>query len=93
MNQNTFLEKVADKITDLDLIGPAIFLLEVNKPLAFLGSQLGLVAQPVLNAFFSPSFTQNSIDLLADSAQLDQLITVLERRTMSESTVKGEARR
>jgi hypothetical protein len=91
MNQNSFLEKVADKITDLGLIGPAIFLLEVNKPLAFLGSQLLLVAQPTLNVFFSPSFTQNSIDLLADPAQLDQLMTDLERRTMSKATVKGDA--
>ena len=81
MNQNTFIEKVADKISELGLAGPAILLLEANKPLAFIGSQLLLVAQPTLNLFLSPSFTQNTIVLLADSRQLEQLINGLEIRT------------
>ena len=83
MNQNNFIEKVADKITELGLAGPAILLLEVHKPLAFLGSQLMLVAQPTLNGFVSRNFTQHVIDLLTDSGQLEQLITNLEIRTLT----------
>ncbi len=83
MNQNNFIKKVADKITDLGLVGPAILLLEINKPLAFFGSQLLLVAQPTLDIFLPQSLTQNSINLLSNSAQLEQLITTLETKTTS----------
>jgi hypothetical protein len=81
MKQNTFIESVADKITALGLTGPAILLLEANKPLAFISSQLLLVAQPTLDIFLSRNFTQNVVDLLADSEQLEQLITHLETKT------------
>ena len=78
MNPDNFVQKVADKITNLGLAGPAILLLEANKPLAFLGSQLLLVAQPTLNIFISPHLTQQTINLLTDSDQLEQLIQALE---------------
>jgi hypothetical protein len=81
MNPNNFVQKVADKITDLGLVGPAILLLEANKPLAFLGSQLLLVAQPTLNIFISPNLTQQTVNLLTDSQQLEQLIQTLESGT------------
>jgi hypothetical protein len=81
MNPNNFVQNVADKITDLGLAGPAILLLEANKPLAFLGSQLLLVAQPTLNIFVSPHLTQQTINLLTDSEQLEQLIQTLETGT------------
>jgi hypothetical protein len=78
MNPHNFVQKVADKISDLGLAGPAILLLEANKPLAFLGSQLLLVAQPTLNVFVSPHVTQQTINLLTDSTQLEQLIRAIE---------------
>lgn len=85
MDQANFIKKVADKITDLGLTAPAIFLLEANKPLAFVGSQLLLVAQPTLDLFFSSNFTRNMADLLADPAQMEQLITSLETSTAQSS--------
>ena len=81
MSQNNFIKKVADRITDLGLVGPAILLLEANKPLAFIGSQLLLVAQPTLDIFMPRNFTQNTINLLSDPAQLEELITTLETKT------------
>jgi len=82
----TFIHKLADKIVDLGLTGPAILLLEANKPLAFLGSQLLLVAQPTLDMFFAPSFTRQTIDLLADPEQVEQLTLALETRSLKEVT-------
>jgi hypothetical protein len=73
-----FIEKLAQKITELGLTTPAIFLLEAHKPLAFIGSQILLVAQPTIDLFFSKSFTSSAIDLLGDPAQLEQLILCLE---------------
>lgn len=90
MDQANFIERIASKITDLGLAAPAIFLLEAHKPLAFLGSQLLLVAQPTLDIFVSPPFTRNTADLLADPAQLDQLIARLEAGLGSNSN-SGEA--
>lgn len=79
VNNLTFAEKAANKITSLGLAAPAILLLEAHKPLAFIGSQLLLIVQPTLNLFLSQHFTNNTIELLADSHQFEQLITHLER--------------
>lgn len=78
MDQTGFIDKIATKIADLGLIAPAIFLLEANKPLAFIGSQLLLVAEPTVDIFWPDSVTRNMADLLADPDQLDRLITSLE---------------
>lgn len=81
MDQVTFVEKIAHKISGLGLTAPAILLFEAHKPLAFLSSQLLLIAQPTLNLFVSPYTTQGMVDLLADPIQLDQLITQLEQKS------------
>lgn len=87
MDQNLFAEKFATKLTQLGLRGPALLLLEAHKPLAFVGSQLLLVAQPTLNLLISPFYTQGMIDLLADPKHLEQFLTQLEQP----STTRGEA--
>jgi hypothetical protein len=74
----TFAEKVANKIIDLGLAAPAVLLLEAHKPLAFLGSQLLLIAQPTLNIFLPQTLTRDSADLLADTRQFEHLIACLE---------------
>jgi hypothetical protein len=58
-----------------------ILLLEAHKPLAFIGGQFLLVAQPSLNLFVAPHFTQGMIDLLTDPSQLEELISQLEQQT------------
>ncbi len=80
MDQVTFVEKVAHKLISLGLAAPAVLLLEAHKPLAFVGSQFLLLAQPTLNIFVSANFSQSLVDLLADPTQLDQLITQLEQK-------------
>lgn len=81
MDQNLFIEKLVAKLTRLGLTGLALLLLEAHKPLAFIGSQFLLVAQPSLNLWLSPSYTQGLIDLLADPRQLEQCLTRLEQNT------------
>ena len=78
-----FIEKVAHKINELGLSMPAIFLLEAHKPLAFLSSQLLLVAQPTLDIFLPQNFTKQAINLLADPTQLEQLMVSLEAKTIT----------
>lgn len=78
METDTFINKVADKIFNLGLTAPAILLLEGSKPLAFLGSQLLLVTQPMLGIFVSDQLTKNTLSLLEHPDQLETLITQLE---------------
>ncbi|MCB0193282.1 MAG: hypothetical protein KDJ65_15155 [Anaerolineae bacterium] len=80
MEKNDFAEKVANKIFNLGLTAPAIFLLEAHKPLAFLGSQLLLIGQPVLNIFLSHHLTSNAVTLFENPEHLETLITHLETK-------------
>ncbi len=80
MSQTPFIEQLAEKINQTGLTMPAVLLLEAHKPIAFLASQLLLVAQPSLNLFISPTLTQELTHLLAEEAQLEQLITTLEMK-------------
>jgi hypothetical protein len=79
MSQNLFIEQLAEKINRMGLTMPTVLLLEAHKPIAFLVSQLLLIAQPSLNFFISPTLTQNLTHLLAEETELEQLITTLER--------------
>ena len=78
MESNAFIEKATKKITDLGLTSPAILLLEAHKPLAFIGSQLLLIAQPTLDIFLPQNLIHNTSNLLANPDQLEELITRLE---------------
>lgn len=84
----SFVETVANKINALGLTAPAILLLEAHKPLAFISSQLLLVAQPTFDIFLPANFTRNMANLLADSDQVEALITSLEVRRSPEVSSK-----
>ncbi len=86
MESSIFVEKIAGKITRLGLTVPAILLLEANKPLAFIGSQLLLIAQPTLELITPPNLVKNTAGLLADSSQVEQLIRALEQRAAAKDT-------
>lgn len=78
MKTTTFVEEIANKITDLGLTAPVILLLEAHKPLAFIGSQLLLIAQPTLDIFLPGNLVGNTANLLGSPDQLENLITRLE---------------
>lgn len=84
----SFIADVANKITNSGLAAPAILLLEAHKPLAFIGSQLLLIAQPTVDIFFPHNkLLPNMIHLLNDPAQVEALIGSLENNTVSTSPV------
>jgi hypothetical protein len=88
MNQTKFIEKVSNKINELGLAGPAIVLLEAHKPLAFVSSQLLLVAQPTLDLFLPRNHIRNLAELMADSGQVEALIVSLEKTTAKQPASK-----
>lgn len=90
MKQNSFSQKIVDKIAELGLTAPAVLLLEAHKPLSFVSSQLLLVAQPTLDIFLPQHFTQNLAGLLVDPTQMEQLISSLELK-MAQDASSGES--
>jgi len=88
MQNNLFIEQVAHKIDEVGLINPAILLLEAHKPWAFLGSQLLLVTQPMLDMLMPKNLIHNLANLLAEDAQVEQLITLLEYKATNQGGPK-----
>lgn len=86
MNTDSFINHIADKLDSFGLIMPTILLIEAHKPLAFVSSQLLLIAQPSLNLLLSPDNTQSLINLLSDDTHVDRLITALEQKAAHPST-------
>ncbi len=75
--RNALIERVALRVEAAGMSAPAIAFLEVNRPLAFVGSQMLLVAQPL----FAPLLASLDgwIDILEDRGSVERLIRRLER--------------
>jgi hypothetical protein len=71
------IERMALRLEAAGLSAPAIAFLEVNRPLAFLGSQMLLVAQPLLSPFL-PSL-DGWIEILEDRGSVERLVRRLEQ--------------
>ncbi len=74
------LGDVAQDIVERGLTAPAIFFLEVTKPLSFIGSQVLIMANPVVQAIFhSKKYWEISL-LLEKRENVEYLIQEIERR-------------
>lgn len=51
--QENILHRLAERIVRMGLVTPAIFFLEIHKPLNFLGSQVLLVLEPFARVVFN----------------------------------------
>jgi hypothetical protein len=71
-------DRLARLITRWGLAGPAIALLEANRPLSFVGSQAVLMLQPITDLFVSHALTSELAGLLAERDGLDRLVARLE---------------
>jgi hypothetical protein len=72
------IEQMTQQISRWGLALPAILLLEVTRPLSFIGSQGLLLFQPLLDFFYDGPRITDYADLLADRANIDRLVTRLE---------------
>lgn len=73
------LTKIARKTVDLRLTPLAILMLEANKPLSFIGSQLMIFFQPVVTAIFPFTQYEEITALLEDRANIERLIRTIEK--------------
>lgn len=89
-----WLDRMAQEISRRRLETPAIFALELHRPLAFLGSQALLVAMPFFAGLVGPANVQKFSQLMEDRQNIDRLLDRLEvlaaERTQA-ATTKQEA--
>jgi hypothetical protein len=78
------LDEVAARIIRRGLATPAIFLLELNRPLSFVAGQSTHVLTPLLAPLFGLSRMEQVAALLEDRANIDRLVARLESVPQSE---------
>jgi hypothetical protein len=77
------LDRIAEKVVRFHCSVPAVFLLELGKPLAFLGSQMLVLSSPILNLFVSPDRLDRLSEGIASRDNWEALIRRIEKRTRS----------
>ena len=80
------LDRWAERVVRAGVSAPAVFLLELGKPLAFIGSQMMLLWGPIAHLLVEPDRYDRFTQSLADRSKWENLIRrieELEARTRS----------
>ncbi|MGQ9705522.1 MAG: hypothetical protein ACUVWP_00775 [bacterium] len=72
------IEKIATEIVERDLTAPAVFLLESSKPLSFIGSQVLLFLEPIIQSIFEFKSYRDIRVLFEDRENVERLIQRIE---------------
>jgi len=72
------LDKLAQAIADRGLATPAVFFLELHRPLAFLSSQMMLVGSPILASLLGLERLERLRGVLADPQRYTALLDRIE---------------
>ena len=75
----TILTRLAKKIVDRGMTVPAVFALEMMKPLSFIGSQAMVFFGPILTAFVRAESYYELTELLEDYHNVEFLLSEMER--------------
>ena len=73
-----FLQRLAEKIHQSGFVTPAVFFLEMTKPIALLGSHALVFFGPVLNAFIQSENYYNTVQVFEESANIELLLQMIE---------------
>ena len=73
-SREQLIEQLAWQISRWRLAQPAIFFLEVTKPLSFVASQGLLLCEPILGFFYGEPRIGDYVNLLADRSNVEHLI-------------------
>lgn len=76
--QEGILQRLAGRIVKMGLVTPAILLLEVHKPLNFLGSQVLLVLEPFARMVFNYNDYHAFTLMMEKRANVEKLIQKIE---------------
>ena len=74
-----FIRRVATRIHRTALVTPAVFFLELTKPLALIGSHVMIFFGPIINAFINAEGYYKAAELFEEPANVELLIREIEK--------------
>ncbi len=74
-----FIRRVATRIHRSGLVTPAVFFLELTKPLALIGSHVMIFFGPIINAFINADGYYKAAELFEEPANVELLIREIEK--------------
>jgi hypothetical protein len=74
-----FIKRIALRIQKTGLVTPAVFFLELFKPLALLGSHTMVFFGPIISAFIRADGYYRAAELLEEPSNVEFLIAQIER--------------
>lgn len=85
-----FIIRIASKIYQSGFVTPAIFFLEMGKPLALLGSHAMVFFGPIVNAFVQADGYYRAAEIFEKPENVEFLIQEIEHLENENSETKGE---
>jgi len=79
-----FLEKIAKKIHQHGMVTPAVFFLEMTKPLALLGSHFLVFFGPIINSFIQSENYYRTVQVFEEPKNVEILLKLIERLDKNE---------
>ena len=79
-----FLKKIAKKIHQHGLVTPAVFFLEMTKPLSLLGSHFLVFFGPIINSFIRSENYYRTVEVFEEPKNVELLLTMIEEIDKSE---------
>ena len=73
-----FLEKIAKKIHQHGMVTPAVFFLEMTKPLALLGSPFLVFFGPIINSFIQAENYYRTVQVFEEPKNVEILLNLIE---------------
>ncbi|MBN2382424.1 hypothetical protein JXQ70_06030 [bacterium] len=92
-HQKALIDQLADKIVQRRLAAPVIFFLEISKPLNFIGSQVMVFFEPIIQSLFSFKNYEEYRTLLERRDTIEHLLASIERIDAEQRKQEKEARK
>ena len=77
-NEKEFIRSIASRIHQSGFITPAIFFLELTKPLSLIGSHAMIFFGPIINAFINTEDYYRAAEIFEKSENIELLIQEIE---------------
>ena len=84
-----FVHRIAKKIHKSGFTTPAIFFLEMTKPLALLGSHFFIFLGPVINSMIQSDNYYRAVQVFEEPKNIELLLNEIERIDYNEKKDKG----
>ena len=85
-----FLQRLAEKIHQSGFVTPAVFFLEMTKPLALLGSHALVFFGPVLNAFIQSENYYRTVQVFEEPKNIELLLQMIEALEIDAKVNNGD---